>query len=218
VRPISPAPVVGFDLDMTLVDSASGIAATLRAALSEVGRTVSDQQVWPLVGGGLEATVAALAPDVDVARTVSRYRELYPSVGVAPVTALPGAVEALDALRAAGGRVLVVSAKVEPAIRAVLAHVGLDRPPRGPDLVAGGLFAAAKAQVLSRHAADVYVGDHPGDVEAARAAGAWAVGVATGPHSAAELAAAGADVVLPGLAQFPGWLVGRLSEQAGRGW
>lgn len=47
--------------------------------------------------------------------------------------------------------------------------------------------------------ATVVIGDTPLDVEAALAMGARAVGVATGRYSAAELAAAGASVVLPDL-------------------
>jgi phosphoglycolate phosphatase-like HAD superfamily hydrolase len=45
----------------------------------------------------------------------------------------------------------------------------------------------------------VLVGDTPLDVAAARAGGARAVGVATGPYSVADLEAAGADAVLPDL-------------------
>ena len=48
-------------------------------------------------------------------------------------------------------------------------------------------------------ASTVLVGDTPLDVEAALATGARAVAVATGSYSAAELAAAGAHVVLPDL-------------------
>jgi phosphoglycolate phosphatase len=209
--PASPArgPVVGFDLDMTLVDSAAGITATLQAALAEVGRTVTAAQVWPTIGVGLEDALAGILPDVDAAAVTRRYRELYPRYGIGPITLLPGAVEAFAAVRAAGGRVLVVSAKVEPAVRAVLTHVGLDGPQAGPDLVAGGLFGAAKGKVLADEGADVYVGDHPGDVEAARAGGAAAVTVATGPHTADELQVAGADIVLPDLRAFPSWLQAR---------
>jgi phosphoglycolate phosphatase-like HAD superfamily hydrolase len=46
----------------------------------------------------------------------------------------------------------------------------------------------------------VLVGDTPFDVAAALAAGARAVGVATGPFTTEDLAAAGADAVLPDLA------------------
>ena len=43
------------------------------------------------------------------------------------------------------------------------------------------------------------IGDTPLDIEAALAAGARAVGVATGRYPAAELPAAGAHAVLPDL-------------------
>src|SRR5512142_1727401 len=118
---------------MTLVDSAAGIAATLRAALAEVGRTVTDAEVWPTIGVSLELAIAGIMPDVDAAAIPRRYRELYPTCGIEPITTLPGAAEAFRAVRSAGGRVLVVSAKVEPAVRAVLTHVGLDGPQAGPD-------------------------------------------------------------------------------------
>src|SRR5690242_19345125 len=165
---------------MTLVDSAAGIAATTQAALAEFGRTVTRDQMSPHVGVPLEAALAVVAPGVDAPAVARRYRELYADHGIPPITPLPGAADAFAAVHAAGGRVLVVSAKVEPAVRRVLAHVGLDRPPLAPDLVAGGLFAAAKGELLRREGADVYVGDHPGDVEAARVGGAVSVAVATG--------------------------------------
>lgn len=216
---VGTGPVVGFDLDMTLVDSRVGIAATLQAALAEVGVEIVAEQVWPFNGVGLEVTVAALAPDADPVAVAARYRELYPRTGVPPTTLLPGAVEAFRAVHAHGGRVFVVSTKVEPAVRAVLRHVGLDRGPDGADGAAGGLFGADKGTWLAAAGAHVYVGDHPGDVEAARVAGAVSVAVATGPHPAGDLAACGADVVLEDLTAFPRWLdafeAGRSRQEVG---
>ncbi len=193
--------VVGFDLDMTLVDSADGIAATVQAVLSEQGLLVTAEQVWSLNGVPLEDTMAALAPGLDPARVTARYRELYPSLGVPRTRLLPGAVEALDAVREQGGRALIVSTKVEAAVRLVVEQVGL-----AVDAVAGGLFAEAKGGYLREVGAQIYVGDHPGDVRAARVAGAHSVAVATGPHTQEQLRAAGADVVLPDLLSFPDWL------------
>ena len=65
---------------------------------------------------------------------------------------------------------------------------------------------SAKAAALQEFEAEVFVGDHLGDITGARAADALAVGVATGPISAEDLQAAGADVVLPDLTRFPEWL------------
>jgi phosphoglycolate phosphatase len=202
--------VVGFDLDMTLVDSADGITATFISALRDspggedvqVGRP----EVWPWVGLPLGEMIAALAPRTDPAQVAAVYRSRYASVGVPLTRLLPGAVEALVAVRAASGRVLVVSAKAEVGVHDVLAAVGLDRGEGRPDLVVGGLFGAAKGERLLQEGAGIYVGDHSGDVLAARVAGAVSVAVATGPQPASTLVAAGADVVLDDLLGFPLWL------------
>ena len=200
-------PVVGFDLDLTLVDSAAGIARTMRAALS--AERVGD---WPpgeptddvlrrTIGIPLEVSIGLLAPDADVDRVAATYRRLYPDLGVPATVLLPGVTQTFAAVRAAGGRVLVVSAKTSSAVHAVLAHVGLV-----PDLVAGDLFAGQKGKLLLGEGAHAYVGDHPADMEAARVARATGVGVLTGSTDEEALRAAGADAVLPDLTAFPGWL------------
>jgi phosphoglycolate phosphatase len=190
------------------VDSAAGIGVTLRAALAAEGSPArpSDAELLPLIGIPLERTVSVVDPGADLDRVVRAYRRLYSGLGVPATTLLPGVLDAFAAVRAHGGRVLVVSAKVESAVRAVLLHVGLGAPPVAPSLVVGGLFAGAKGALLREAGADVYVGDHPGDMEAARVAGAVGVGVTTGGTDAATLRTAGADVVLPGLTSFPPWL------------
>ena len=58
---------------------------------------------------------------------------------------------------------------------------------------------------LREHDASVYVGDTDHDARAARAAGVHAVGVTTGLHGSDELHAAGVDVVLGSLSEFPTW-------------
>jgi phosphoglycolate phosphatase-like HAD superfamily hydrolase len=194
-------PVVGFDLDMTLVDSADGILATLEAVGAELGIRLDREAARASIGLPLETVCAGwLVPSL-VAAGVRRYRELYPTVGVPGTTLLAGAAEAVEAVRARGGPSLVVSAKVEPAVRGVLEHVGLE-----VDVVEGGRYGAEKGEVLRRYDAVIYVGDHPGDVRGAHAAGAVAVGVPTGAHSGPQLRAAGADVVLDDLRGFPAWL------------
>jgi phosphoglycolate phosphatase len=216
--PASSGPVVGFDLDMTLVDSSAGIAATLRAALADVlGAPVDleDSRIRPWIGLPLEDTVAGLVPGADPVAVADRYRELYAVTGVPLTHLLPGVGDAFRAIRAAGGRVLVVSAKAPAGVTEVLEHVGLATGELAPDLAVGGLFAAAKGHRLLAEGAGVYVGDHTADVEAAHVAGATSVAVATGPSSPAELVAAGADVVLDDLRAFPEWLRGHRGENAG---
>jgi pyridinium-3,5-biscarboxylic acid mononucleotide sulfurtransferase len=194
-------PVVGFDLDLTLVDSADGIVATFVATGRRLGVAVDAEAVRATIGVPLEDAMARFVPAHVADDGVRIYRELYPTMGVAPTTLMPGAVEAVAAVHAHGGRAVVVSAKIQSAVEAVLQHVGLD-----VDDAIGDLYAEAKGVALRANGAVAHVGDHPADMVGATAAGVAAVGVTTGSHEATALRAAGADVVLADLHDFPHWL------------
>ncbi|MFD7133994.1 HAD family hydrolase [Streptomyces sp. NPDC059894] len=202
----SPAPTVGFDLDMTLIDSRPGIHAAYTVLAERTGVYIDADLVVTRLGPPLEEELAHWFPAERVADVAGLYRELYPSYAITRTLAMAGAREAVDAVHAAGGRAVVVTAKWEPNAKLHLEHLGIDA-----DAVMGDLWAEQKAAALREHGAGVYVGDHVGDVRGARAAGALAVSVATGPCDARELAAAGADVVLPDLTAFPEWLTGHLA-------
>ncbi|MGW7515165.1 HAD family hydrolase [Streptomyces sp. NPDC054796] len=204
VSPQQPShgPTVGFDLDMTLIDSRPGIKATYEALRAETGTYIDADLAITRLGPPLETELAHWFPAEEIAAVGERYRELYPAYAIAPSPAMPGAREAVAAVRAAGGRAVVVTAKHEPNAKLHLAHLGIE-----PDATVGWLWAEAKAEALREHGATVYVGDHIGDVRGAKAAGALSVAVPTGPCDAAELREAGADVVLEGgLGEFPAWL------------
>ncbi|MFE5939357.1 HAD family hydrolase [Streptomyces sp. NPDC056470] len=194
---------VGFDLDMTLIDSRPGIKATYEAFAAQVGVPIDADLAVSRLGPPLEHELAHWFPEAEIVERVAQYRALYPAYAIEPSLALPGAGDAIQAVREAGGRAIVVTAKNEPHAKLHLSHLGID-----PDAVIGGLWAEGKAEALREYGAGVYVGDHTGDVRGAAAAGALSVAVATGPCDEAELRAAGADVVLPGLTAFRGWLEG----------
>ena len=199
---MTPSPLtVGFDLDMTLIDSRPGIKAAFLAFAAETGATIDADLVVSRLGPPLEQEIAHWFPADQVAAMANRYREIYPSYAITPTLAMPGARESVEAIRAIGGRTMVVTAKYEPNAKLHLAHLGIE-----PDVVVGDLWAEQKAVALREHGATVYVGDHIGDVRGARAADAVSVAVATGPCDAEELREAGADVVLASLTELPAWL------------
>lgn len=199
---------VGFDLDMTLIDSRPGIKAVYDRLAAETGVFIDSELAITRLGPPLDDELACWFPADQVAAMADRYRELYADHAIAPTPAMPGAVEAVAAVRAAGGRPVVVTAKYGPNARLHLDHVGIDADLRG------WLWAEAKAEALIEYGASVYVGDHVGDVRGAAAAGALSVAVATGPCGADELRAAGADVVLSDLTLFPAWFAGYSSAAA----
>ncbi|MFF5440873.1 HAD family hydrolase [Streptomyces achromogenes] len=203
MSPMASTLTVGFDLDMTLIDSRPGIRACYRALAERTGTFIDADLAVTRLGPPLVEELAHWFPPERVPETADMYRAMYPSIAIAATPAMPGAREAVDAVRAAGGRTMVVTAKYEPNAKLHLSHLGIE-----PDVVVGDLWAEQKAEALREYGASVYVGDHVGDVRGARAAGAFSVAVATGPCPAEELAAAGADVVLAGLSAFPEWLDG----------
>jgi phosphoglycolate phosphatase len=192
---------VGFDLDLTLADTRSGIAAVYDALSAESGVFIDSALVVTRLGPPLETELANWFPAGQVPAMVGRFRELYPDLAVPATRPMAGAAAAVAAVREQRGRTVVVTAKNQRDAERTVRFLGLP-----VDHVVGSLWAAAKGRALKEHGAVTYVGDHTGDIDAARAASAISVGVATGPFDLAALRDYGADVVLPDLNAFPDWL------------
>ncbi|MGC5015970.1 HAD family hydrolase [Streptosporangium sp. DT93] len=198
-----PMNSVGFDLDLTLADTRAGIAATFEEVAARIGVRIDTAVVLSRLGPPLEWELAHWMPEEEVPVVAGLYRGLYASIAVPVTTPMPGAREAVRAVRKAGGRVIVVTAKnVHDATRTV-EFLGLE-----VDEVAGSVFGAAKGTALAAFGAAAYVGDHVADIDAARAGGAFSVAVATGPCSKGELRDHGADVILGDLTEFTEWFEG----------
>ncbi|OLR90281.1 haloacid dehalogenase [Actinokineospora bangkokensis] len=196
---------------MTLIDARPGMAAAMHALGRESGLALDGDHFAANLGPPLDMVLRGFeAPEERIPGLIDRFRELYPDVVIGSTLPLPGAAEALRAVKERGGRTLVVTGKYALNARRHLDHFGWE-----VDALAGELWADAKGAALREHGASVYVGDHGGDVLGARAADAVAVGVATGPFTAEQLAEAGADVVLASLLEFPAWLDGYLASAHG---
>ena len=127
---------------------------------------------------------------------------------------LPGATQALAAVAELTGAVQsVLTGNSRPTAELKLRAFGLDgfvdfdiggygseANPKGTLLRVARQRAAEKHGVTFGEDATVYVADSPRDVDAARIGGARSLAVASGRASAAELRDAGADAVLPDLA------------------
>ena len=150
------------------------------------------------------AALARHVADVDGVRAL-------PSAA-AHVRALPGAAAAIASLAGAGLRQSVLTGNIRPLAAFKLAaaglgeHLDLDVGAYGDvHEVRAELVPVARRAARAAYGTDfggrstVLVGDTPLDVAAALATGARAVGVATGSFPAADLAAAGAHIVLPDL-------------------
>ncbi|WP_370289324.1 HAD family hydrolase [Nocardioides sp.] len=203
-----PPLVVGFDLDLTLIDTAAGFRSVLRALGEELGVEFPVEQMTAKLGPPLDHLLEPYLPAEQIPAAGDRFRALYPEHAITTVPALPGAHEAFAAVRERGGRVLVVTGKYAPNAQLHLDHLGLEA-----DHLEGWVWGVGKADVLAREQALAYVGDHVHDVEGALAAGVTSVSVLTGGCTRAELQDAGTHVVLDDLTGVPAWLDGALAAR-----
>ena len=191
---------VGFDLDLTLIDSRPAIMAAWSAVSAELGVHIDLTEVDQRMGIKLEDEVTYWFPAGDHDLAADSYRRHYVQLAPQLTTLLPGATSAFDAVRQSGERAVVITAKhpvsVEPSLKAVDLQ---------PDEVFSHVHGPEKAAVLVQIRAAAYVGDTPADMNAAVTAGVHGIGVPTGSFGATELLAAGAGVVLGSLLEFPAW-------------
>jgi pyrophosphatase PpaX len=196
-------PVVLFDLDGTVVDTGAIILASMRhAAETVLGRDYTDDQLLAAVGGpGLEAQMHALDP-ARVDELVRVYRAhnepLHDTIAVCE-----GMDVVLDELHHRGHRLGVVTAKRRATVELAFARVPVEhlfetvvggdettehKPHPAPLLLALSRIGASPDEAA-------YVGDSPFDMQAAKAAGLYAIGVSWGRiHAADKLT--DADVVI----------------------
>ena len=193
---------VGFDLDMTLIDSRPGVRAAMRQLSAELGVFIDADLVASRLGPPLETELAHWMPAADISAAADRYRELMAEFGAVNCSALPGAAESVRAIRDAGGRVVVVTAKA-----AALAAISLEALGIEVDAIHGWRWSEGKGAALLEEGASVYVGDHPHDVLGARFAGALSVGIGTGGTPPVD-----ADVLLDDLTTFPQWYAWHLLD------
>jgi phosphoglycolate phosphatase len=207
---LSRAGPVGFDLDLTLIDSRAAILAAWAEVARETGTLIDPDSVTARLGIKLEDEAAYWFPAGQRDAAADIYRRHYVRLGPELTTPLPGAGEAIAAVRAAGERAIIITAKHAVSVGPSLIAVGL-----AADGLYTHVYGPEKAAVLTRIGAAVYVGDAPADMGAAAAAGALAVGVTTGSFGAAELVAAGAEVMLESLLEFPAWYAASRGGAAG---
>lgn len=203
MSPPAPRGVV-FDLDGTLVDSYSAIAASLNHARAAFALPALDEAVVRrAVGRGLESLVAEWVGPRRVEDGVRLFRERYAEIYTAGTSALPGAGALLRTLRAARLRLALASNKPARFSRGILQALGWEESfacVAGPDVVGSTKPDPAMIEhclhSLRLTAAEVvYVGDMLLDVETADRAGVKLVLVEGGSASRAELRASGRPVI-----------------------
>ncbi len=198
-----------FDCDGTLCDGQAFICRSMDIAFAQCGLPEPDaHEVRRIVGLSLPVAVRRLAPDIDdslLRQAVAAYKEAFFASrqdGSLSEPLFPGMEALVRSLHGKGWTLGVATGKSERGLKSTLAMHGLldffstlqtsDRHPSKPH---PSMLVTAMEDALASPEQTVMIGDTMFDMEAAKAAGTDAIGVAWGYHGVEELFAAGARAV-----------------------
>lgn len=209
-----------FDLDGTLIDSVPDISlAVAELMATENLPSFPEAEIRRMVGHGVGALVerafashGRVLDPADFETIMARMAAIYARHLTGRTTLMPGAVECLDALAAAGCQMALVTNKLQTAANTILEHFGIarhfavvlgdDPGPDGlklkphPDML---LYALSRLNTSPCDA--VMVGDSVSDVESATAASVFSVAVRNG-YSSVPLETLKPDAIIGTLVDF----------------
>ena len=209
--------LAAFDLDGTLIDSASSIVEGICTCWEACGFPALDPaQARRVIGLPWEASIQVLLPGSG-AREISLIRAYYDEIarGERPAPPrrelpFPGACETIAALVESDTLLAIVTSRGNHRVHEILEACGISghfltvkTVDHGPGKPNPYLLREAMAEAGVEARDTVMVGDTTYDIQMARNAGTAAIGVSWGVHEPHELALAGAHHVVARFEEIP---------------
>jgi len=218
-----------FDVDGTLIDSASTIVRCMTGAFLENGyEAPAAAAIRGIIGLSLPEAVGHIAGDISpqsLGKIVAEYKRRYQvdrETRAMPDALFPGALECLDALDEAGYLLGLATGKSRRGLMALLERhdlvrrfVAIGTADDGPGKPDPFMLKKVMAEAGADAADTAMIGDTVYDMTMARAARAAAIGVAWGNHDGAAMLAAGARAVVPDFAALTELLFAVLPRAGG---
>jgi phosphoglycolate phosphatase len=210
---MKPIRSVTIDLDGTLLDTVPDLAAAANAMLRELGRPeLPIETIAAFIGRGIPKLVARCLPDLDEAAVDQAqviFRRHYAIENGRRSALFPGVLEGLQALRAAGLPLAVITNKAAAFTEPLL--VATQLAPWFRFAVSGDTLAHKKphpAQLLhacermgTLPAENLHIGDSHHDAVAARAAGCPVFIVPYGYNEGEDVQGIDCDAIVASLAE-----------------
>lgn len=211
-----------FDLDGTLTDPGVGITNSVMYALEKLGRPVPPrEELYAFVGPPLTESFVNLCgvPREDAPLAIAYYREYFGPRGLLENEIYPGIPELLADIKAAGGKVILATAKPLHFAERILEHFNIkqffdftagnnmtEKYKKKCGLIEDVLQAAGVTPDNKKDC--VMVGDRSHDVEGAHEAGIAGIGVLYGYGSFAELSACAPEYIARDVEELRGIIMG----------
>jgi phosphoglycolate phosphatase len=211
-------PLLIFDWDGTLMDSAARIVSCLRIAAGEAGLPErDDKQFRHVIGLGIHEAIdylfAGAIDDTRRDRFIEVYRDQFVSLNRTPSALFEGVPAMLDALRARGHDLAIATGKSRAGLDRVLRDQGLEAyfpVSRCADESGSKPDPAMLHEILVDYDLPaeraLMIGDTEFDIAMAHNAGMAAVAVSHGAHTVEQLERAGALTILRDVRLLPDWL------------
>ncbi len=212
-----------FDLDGTLVDSIPDLAAACHAMLAELGQPPrTDDDIHRFVGKGMAVLVERCltweaAPEASLLEAgIAAFRRHYADINGRASTVYPGVVDGLEAFRALGLPLGVVTNKPAAFTAPLLERMGLAA--YFEVVISGDTLAFKKprpepllhacALLATEPGLNLHVGDSLNDIESARAAGCPVICVPYGYNEGRPVDSADCDALVSDLVAAARWAAG----------
>lgn len=212
-----------FDLDGTLVDSIPDLAAACHAMLAELGQPPrTDDDIHRFVGKGMAVLVERCltwdaAPEASLLEAgIAAFRRHYADINGRASTVYPGVVDGLEAFRALGLPLGVVTNKPAAFTGPLLERMGLAA--YFEVVISGDTLAFKKprpepllhacALLATEPGLNLHVGDSLNDIESARAAGCPVICVPYGYNEGRPVDSADCDALVSDLVAAARWAAG----------
>ncbi len=212
-----------FDLDGTLVDSIPDLAAACHAMLAELGQPPrTDDDIHRFVGKGMAVLVERCltweaAPEASLLEAgIAAFRRHYADINGRASTVYPGVVDGLEAFRALGLPLGVVTNKPAAFTGPLLERMGLAA--YFEVVISGDTLAFKKprpepllhacALLATEPGLNLHVGDSLNDIESARAAGCPVICVPYGYNEGLPVDSADCDALVSDLVAAARWAAG----------
>jgi len=211
--------LVVFDMDGTLIDTQALISEHMATTFATLGLDApTPAQSRRVIGLSLPLAMARLAHSDDavlIGQLVEGYKSHYRASLVTEDNReglFPGALEALDALRAQPDVILgIATGKGLNGVHRILGLHGLadyfatlQTPDHNPSKPHPGMLETAMRETGATPAQTVMIGDTTFDIEMGVAAGCKTIGVTWGYHEPRELIAVGANTMIDRYDQLAG--------------
>ncbi|GAF38645.1 haloacid dehalogenase [Agrilactobacillus composti DSM 18527 = JCM 14202] len=205
-----------FDLDGTLTNSKKGIINALKQGFSKIQQpapadSVLQLFIGPALTDSLKQQVGITDPAI-IKTFIAGFHAYYSDKGWAENEVYPGIMTLLKTLKAADYQLAIATAKPESFAKRISAHFGFDA-------YLAELAAATDDEITRTQKADVLaygmtqlnltnpedvamVGDRNSDIHGGQVNATKTVGVLYGFGSETELTQAGADILVPTVAEL----------------